>query len=304
MCPWAGRGRRPLKAESCYLLRTPPRSSLVGRPPNSLRHNDAQHGPTTFFTPRHLLRRRLLEESHRISDLDAASHFGRQILYERRVVPIKHVREVVGGECQDMRRMLARPDVRGAHVRHHIAVRLGLSAVDVVLLRREHQLRAHGESAVRNIEAQRAPQRRNARKRLVRSRQLRVDVPQTERGPGLPRKPEAAPRVETYEAAVALQEVEYRQVVQDLIGAVPEDEVVDFVYEEIRVAANAAAPVPEAQVEAERGLGVEVRVADVKGETADVRAEVVQLLERGRAVRLGQVCNERAAAAQVGVQSD
>ena len=35
---------------------------LVGRPPKSLRHNDAQHGPTTYFTPRHLLRRRLLAE--------------------------------------------------------------------------------------------------------------------------------------------------------------------------------------------------------------------------------------------------
>ena len=57
--------RRPRKAESCYLLRPPPRSYLVGRPPNSLRHNDAQHGPTTHFTPRHLLRRRLLDYSLR-----------------------------------------------------------------------------------------------------------------------------------------------------------------------------------------------------------------------------------------------
>ena len=55
------RARRPRKAESCYLLRPPPRSSLVGRPPKSLRDNDPQHGPTTHFTPRHLLRRRLLE---------------------------------------------------------------------------------------------------------------------------------------------------------------------------------------------------------------------------------------------------
>ena len=58
------RARRPRKAESCYLLRPPPWSYLVGRPPNSLRHNDAQHGPTTHFTPRHLLRRRLLGAAH------------------------------------------------------------------------------------------------------------------------------------------------------------------------------------------------------------------------------------------------
>ena len=57
--------RRPRKAESCYLLRPPPWSYLVGRPPKSLRHNDAQHGPTTYFTPRHLLRRRLLDYSLR-----------------------------------------------------------------------------------------------------------------------------------------------------------------------------------------------------------------------------------------------
>ena len=56
------RARRPLKAESCHLVRPPSRSHLVGRPPKSLRHNDAQHGPTTHFTPRHLLRRRLLGE--------------------------------------------------------------------------------------------------------------------------------------------------------------------------------------------------------------------------------------------------
>ena len=53
-------GQAAPQGESCYLVRPPPRSYLVGQPPKSLRHNDEQHGPTTHFTPRHLLRRRLL----------------------------------------------------------------------------------------------------------------------------------------------------------------------------------------------------------------------------------------------------
>ena len=40
--------------------RHPPRNYLAGRPPKLLRHDESEHGPTTHFTPRHLLRRRLL----------------------------------------------------------------------------------------------------------------------------------------------------------------------------------------------------------------------------------------------------
>ena len=43
--------------------RHPPRIYLAGRPRKLLRHDEAKHGPTTQFTPRYLLRRRLLGDT-------------------------------------------------------------------------------------------------------------------------------------------------------------------------------------------------------------------------------------------------
>ena len=51
---WRTKG--PVNAGSRHL----PRNYLVGRPPKLLRHDKSEHGPTTHFTPQHLLRRRLL----------------------------------------------------------------------------------------------------------------------------------------------------------------------------------------------------------------------------------------------------
>ena len=42
------------------LLSASPFAEGCSAEPKSLRHNDAQHGPTTHFTPPHLMRRRLL----------------------------------------------------------------------------------------------------------------------------------------------------------------------------------------------------------------------------------------------------
>ena len=50
------RTKWPVNAGSRHL----PSNYLVGRPPKLLRHDKSEHGPTTHFTPRHLLRRRLL----------------------------------------------------------------------------------------------------------------------------------------------------------------------------------------------------------------------------------------------------
>ena len=95
-----------------------------------------------------------------------------------------------------------------------------------------------------------------------------------------------------------------RQVVRHLVGPVPEDEVVDVVEVDVEVASHAAGLVPEAQVDPERRLGIEIRVANLEGEVPDVRAEVVELLQRRRTVRVGEVGDEGAVGAEVGVQAD
>ena len=109
---------------------------------------------------------------------------------------------------------------------------------------------------------------------------------------------------EADEAAVALDEIQNRQVVRHLPGSVAEDEVVDGVDVGVQVAPHAAGLVPEADVESERRLRVQLRVADLEGQVSDVRAEVVELLERRRAVRVAEVGDEGAVGADVGVQAD
>ena len=168
----------------------------------------------------------------------------------------------------------------------------------------ELQLRADREPAVRQVEAQRPPQRRNARQRLVGGGEPRVDVADAEGRPGAAPQPEARAGVPAPEPAVALVEVEDREAVGLLAGALAEDEVVDPVDVEVHAGPRPLGLVPQAQVEAERRLGVQIGVADLEREVPDVRTEVVQLLEGGGAVRRRDVGHERAARAQIGVEAE
>ena len=61
---------------------------------------------------------------------------------------------------------------------------------------------------------------------------------------------------------------------------------------------------PDAQVQSERGLTLEVRVPDLEEEVADVRSEVVELLQRWCPVRSGDVCDKRRIRAEVGLKTD
>ena len=89
------------------------RSSLPDRTPQQAEHSRSR-GALRRTYPRH----ELLEEPQRVAHLETASHLGRQVLYERRVVPVKRVCQVVGRERQDVGGVLVRPDVRSAHVGH------------------------------------------------------------------------------------------------------------------------------------------------------------------------------------------
>ena len=200
--------------------------------------------------------------------------------------------------------MLARPHVGRAQVDDRVALGLGLVVEHAVLGARELQLRADREPAVRQIEAQRPPQRRNARQRLVGGGEPRVDVADAEGRPGAAPQPEARAGVPAPEPAVALVEVEDREAVGLLAGAFAEDEVVDAVDVDVHAGPRALGLVAQAQVEAERRLGVEIGVADLEGEVPDVGTEVVQLLEGGGAVRRRDVGHERAARAEIGVEAE
>ena len=138
------------------------------------------------------------------------------------MVAIDGVRQVVARERQDVRRVLPRPDVRRPQVDDREAVRLGLVAEHVGLPSCEHQLRAERESAVGEVQAKGSAQRRDARQRLVDRRQGRIDVANAQRRPGVPAEPDAARGVEADEPAVALDEIQNRQVVRHLPGPVAE----------------------------------------------------------------------------------
>ena len=200
--------------------------------------------------------------------------------------------------------MLPRPDVRAAHVDDGIAVGFGLAPEHVGLPSRKLHLRAQREPAVGDVEFHRASERRNPRQRFIVRCQPRVHVPDAEGQPGPSGESGAGLGVESGEAAVALQDVEHRQVVDDRIPAAAEDEVVDLVREEVQVATGADSPVPQAHVQSDGGLGVEVRVADVEGERAGVGAEVVQLLDGRGAVGARQVGHQRVPGAEIRVDSD
>ena len=102
------------------------------------------------------------------------------------------------------------------------------------------------------------------------------------------RPPSARPlRVEPDEPAVALDEIQDRQVVLHLVGPVAENEVVDVVDIDVELALQARRLVPEAQIETEGRLADEIRIADLEGQIAHVRSEVVQLLERRRTMGTG-----------------
>src|ERR1051325_6464791 len=184
--------------------------------------------------------------------------------------------------------------VRRAQVEDCVAGRARLGRENPVLILDERRLRLYVESLVAPVHAEATAHGRDARERRARVLQLGVDVVEAEGEPERVVRRDFEAHLRALEAAVGLVVARLDKVLAYRAGGREEDEVLDVVQVEVRLALHALRRVAQREVDAVVDFGREQRVAYLERKVPGVRAVVVKLFERGRAVGVRVVRDERA----------
>src|SRR5690606_17842175 len=108
----------------------------------------------------------------------------------------------------------------------------------------------------------------------------------------------------TEKAAVALPVLHLAERVDELAREIQVDEVRDVIGEQVDLPRQRARSPPQADVESERPLDVEIGVPDLERQIPPVRAEVVELLARGGTCRRRRVDDEGGRGATRAMEAD